>query len=398
MNPTVVVAGSLAQKPGRGGHAWVFLQYLLGFRRLGFDVVFVDRLAGEPAAPEDRSRALGWVSAIMRGAGLSDRFAVLDQGGRSAAGLPLDGVVAALEESALLLNVNGFLSDPELLGRAPRPVYLDIDPGVPQIWREQGLHDAFAGHEAFATFGERVGQEGCRIPTCGLPWIPTRPPVVLAEWPQVPAAPDRIFTSVASWRGAYGPLEHEGVSYGLRVHEFRRYAAVPHRVGARFSVALDIHSADASDAALLEAGGWTLVDPLVVAGDPESYRSFIRGSSAEFQVAKGMYVASGSGWFSDRSACYLASGRPVVAQDTGSPVPCGAGLLRFRTPREAVRAASEVLSSYPEHRREARRLAERHLDSDLVLSRLLGDLGIGSPPPDPTVAPGRRRRLTGVTT
>ena len=387
----MVVAGAVAQKPGRGGHAWVFLQYLLGFVRLGYDVVFLDRLDAE--GPE-RARGLGWVDLVMRRFGLGDAYAVLGPDGASLAGLSRDRVVAHLERSSLVLNVNGFLTDPDLLGRAPLRVYLDIDPGFPQIWRASGLHDAFRGHDAFATFGERIGRPGCDIPTGGLRWVATRPPVVLREWP-VALPPDRpVFTSVASWRGAYGPLDHAGRTYGLRVHEFRPLAGVPRRVAARFELALDIHAGDEGDAKLLRRGGWSLLDPTAVAGDPWSYRRFIRGSSAEFMVAKGMYVTSRSGWFSDRSACYLSTGRPVVAQDTGSRLPVGAGLLTFRDPDDAVRAAAEVLAEYEHHARAARRLAEDHLDSDRVLTRLLANLGVA--PPRRALAPSAGRPLAPV--
>jgi hypothetical protein len=186
------------------------------------------------------------------------------------------------------------------------------------------------------------------------------------------------FTSVVTWRGAYGPLEYMGHSYGLRVHEFRKFAALPCQSGLPFELALDIHPGETSDLELLRRSGWSLVDPRRVAGDPWTYQAFVRYSAAEFGVAKNMYVASNSGWFSDRSICYLASGKPVLAQDTGfsQHYPCGSGLVPFATLDEAVEGARHINANYPRHARAARELAEEYFDSDMVLRRLLTKLGV----------------------
>jgi hypothetical protein len=141
-----------------------------------------------------------------------------------------------VRSSALLLNVMGYLDDPELLAAAPRRVFLDLDPGFPQMWRELGLHDAFAGHDAFVTVGTRVGLPGSEVPTCGLPWIRTLPPVDLASWPVTAAPGGGAFTSIATWRGPFGPVDFGGRRYGLRVHEFRRFTELPARTDARLEV------------------------------------------------------------------------------------------------------------------------------------------------------------------
>jgi hypothetical protein len=386
VTPTAVVAGSIAQKPGRGGHAWVFLQYILGLARLGFNIVFMDRL--DPSAfldsdgrscPPERSVGVAWLARIMRGFGLGEAWAVLGPGGRPIAGMSSDDLAKGLDRSALLLNINGFLTEPDLLDRVPRRVFLDIDPGFPQMWQELGLHDSFVGHDDFVTVGANIGRPGCEVPTCGVRWIPTRPPVVLEHWTPEAIRPSGSFTSVATWRGAYGPVEYRGRKYGPRAHEFRKFADVPRRSGGRFVIALDIHPDDSRDIELLESGGWSLIDPRAVAGDPGAYRDFVRRSAAEFTVAKGMYVQSRGGWFSDRSACYLASGRPVLAQDTGleSQYPTGKGLVLFETPEDAIRGVEEIRSDYEGHARAARRLAEEFFDSDIVLSELLSSLQIG---------------------
>ena len=371
---TIVVAGSLAQKPGHGGHAWVFLQYLLGFRRLGWDVLFVDELPAESASP---SLAVDHLAGVMSSFGLDGAWSVLDGAGGTRAGLPMAEVVARTRRSALLLNVMGYLRADEVLAAAPRRVFLDIDPGFPQMWHAQGLADVFAGHDDFVTIGENIGAADCHIPTCGLEWLTTPQPIVLDQWPLRPE-PGRAVTSVATWRGAYASVDYQGRSYGLRAHELRRFAALPAASPLPLILALAIHAADRADRELLESSGWQLIEPSTVAADPWSYRAFVQGSAAELMIAKNMYVRARSGWFSDRSLCYLASGRPVIAQDTGfaSRYPTGLGLLAFTTFDEAAAALHEVAAEPAKHGQAARELAETFFDSDLVLGRLLQRLGL----------------------
>jgi hypothetical protein len=277
-----------------------------------------------------------------------------------------------VETSALLLNVNGFIVDDEVLGRARLRVFLDIDPGFGQMWRELGLHDAFRGHDAYVTVGERIGEPDCTIPTSGLEWITTPQPVLLDLWPVRSDGGER-FTSVASWRGPFGPLEYEGKTYGLRVHEFRKFVRLPSLSRQSFEIALDIDPGEVDDLALLRDHGWSLADPSAVAGDPWAYRRYVQQSKAELMIAKNMYVESRSGWFSDRSICYLASGKPVLAQRTGfeERYPTGAGLVAFGTLDEALEGAEEISRDYRRHALAARSLAEEHFDSRKVLGRLL---------------------------
>jgi hypothetical protein len=377
----VVVAGAVAQRPGYGGHTWVFLQYLLGFRRLGLDVLFVDQLTadmcvdgdGRPCPP-GTSANLRYVQRVMSAFGFDDDYAVLLDDGASF-GCSRGEVEQRLRDADLLLNVMGYLDDIELLALARRRVYLDIDPGFGHMWAALGLADPFAGHDAYVTVGENVGAPDCAIPTGGLNWSVTAQPIVLEHW-SVADGPGRAVTSVGSWRGPYGPVEHAGHVYGLRVHEFRKFFALPRLTGAPLEMALDIDAAEGPDLRGLEEGGWSLVDPAVVAGDPWSYREYVNASKGELCVAKGMYVDTNSGWFSDRSICYLAGGRPVLAQETGFSRyhPTGEGLLAFRNLDEAV-AGLETFRSDPErHRRAARAIAEEHFDSDRVLPRLLDEV------------------------
>jgi hypothetical protein len=384
MAKAITLAGSLAQRPRRGGHTWVFLQYLLGFKALGKEVTFVDRLEPEMCTDEagrqcplEESVNLRYMEEVMRRFELDGRWSLLYDGGSRHLGLSREELLDRVGRSAFILNVNGFLADEEVLARAPLRVFLDIDPGFGQMWNELGLSNIFEGHDAYVTIGENLGAADCAVPDCGLEWITTPQPVVLDRWPAAPASGDS-FTSIGSWRGPFAPIEYQGKTYGLRVHETRKFAALPRLVDEPFEMALDIDAADATDVALLRENGWQLVDPVRVAGDPWIYQDYIRRSLAEFMVAKSMYVEARSGWFSDRSICYLATGRPVLAQDTGfeRSYPTGDGLLSFRTLEDASAGAADITARYPEHVRAARAVAERYFDSRKVLSRLLESLGV----------------------
>lgn len=375
----VVVAAALAQRPDRGGHAWVVLSYLLGFCRLGWSVTLVDRLpleacvdrTGAPVAPV-HSVGYAYARAVLDRFGLADRYRLLVDGRAEPVGSSRAELRAELRGADFLLNIMGFLDDAELRADARRRAFLDIDPGFPQMWADLGLADVIDGHDAFLTVGTHVGNAGCRVPTLGRTWQATLPPIVMEQWP-VQDGPGRAITTVASWRGPFGPVEHDGTRYGLRAHEFRPLAGIAERVDWPVEVALDIDPTDAADRDRLVAGGWQLADPVAVASTPDDYRRYVQTSTAELMVAKGIYVHTASGWFSDRSACYLASGRPVIAQDTGvgAHLPTGDGLLVFRTAAEAEAGIADVLARYHHHRDAARALAEDHLDSDKVLPALI---------------------------
>lgn len=356
----------------------MFLQYLIGLRRLGWDVVFIDRL--EPgmcvdelgdACSVDASVNLAYVDRVMGEFGFAGDYCVLDSAGGRAFGLTRPALEHRLRGSEVLLNVMGYLTEPELLAMPRLRAFLDIDPGFTQMWHALGLAEMVAGHDVYVTVGENIGSSDCTIPTCGVEWITTPPPVVLDQWPVAGRAAESI-TGIGAWRGPYGPVCYGDVEYGLRVHEFRRLADLPARCGSpTFAYALDIDPVETLDIERLTSGGWRLLEPRAVAGTPEAYREFIQGSIAELMVAKSMYVKSRSGWFSDRSACYLASGRPVIAQDTGRGGRHTAGLLTFTTADEAIHAVEQVLGDYPLHRRAAREVAEADFDSDHVLARLV---------------------------
>jgi hypothetical protein len=390
--PVAVVAGAIAQRPRVGGHAWVFLNWLLGLQSIGFEVLFLDRLDGDmqscPGVPVDRSAEWSWLDAVMAGAGLQGRFALLHDAGRESLGLRRSEVLARCRKDAVLFNVMGFLDDEELLATVGHRIFVDIDPGFPQMWHADGLDRPFTGHDAFVTVGLAVGDRDCSVPTCDRHWVTTTPPVALDAWPMTAPLSGRVradhhgsrarLTTVATWRGPNGPVEFEGVTYGLRAHEQRAYRHLPNQFPqVTCELALDIDDADAADATALIDGGWQLVDPRQVAGTTQDYQAYIANSDAELMVAKGMYVRSRGGWFSDRSACYLASGRPVIAQDTGwtDYLPAGEGLLSFADPDEAEECIATVTGDLHRHSRVARSIAVECFDARKVLPSVLARCG-----------------------
>jgi hypothetical protein len=376
---SVAVAGSVAQRPGVGGHAWVFLNYLLGLRKLGHDVVFIDRLTPEMVEPGidiHRSPQARWLHCVMAANDLDGSYRLLIEGTAEKNSDERGALLECLRRTDLLIDVNGFLGDAELLAAPEVTAFLDIDPAIQQMWESLGLADLFSGHDLHFTVGENIGRPSCGVPTCGLDWTATRPPIVLEEWPQV--GEGWGFTTVASWRGPYGTIEYRGETFGLRVHEFRGLIGMAGKVEDDLAIALDIDADDQADAEALREAGWQLLDPVEVAGDPEAYRSFIQGSRAELSIAKNVYVRSRCGWFSDRSACYLASGRPVLAQDTGYPknLPTGEGLLSFAELDEAVEGVESIRQNWSGHSRAAREIAAEYFDSNMILRRMLDAAGI----------------------
>lgn len=369
----VVVAGALANKAGSAGEAWVRMSWVRGLQELGLDVRFVEELA----AGQDTPPALRWFETVTTRFGLTDRATLLVDG-ESRIGPPADRL-GAFARDATLVNISGHLAEPSLLHAFSRRVMVDIDPGYTQFWHAAGLPGArVEGHELHFTIGELIGTPECPIPTGGIDWLAVRPPVVLSDWPVVAAPEPRRFTTIGSWRGAFGPVEHEGRTYGLKVHEFRKFIELPSRSPHAFEIALDIDPADAADRIALEAGGWQLVDPRAVAGDPDGFRSYVQGSGAEFSVAQGVYVQTGCGWFSDRTTRYLASGRPALVQDTGfsRKLPVGDGLVAFTTLAEAIHGAEEIMRRYDEHCEAARAIAVEHFDAAAVLPRFCEQAGV----------------------
>lgn len=378
---TIVMSGMIAADPHQGGATWAVLQYLLGLARLGHDVYFVEPVQHAALRPTGSSLSDSTNAAYFRQVsgefGLANHSALLLAGTRQTVGLGYAQLLEAARRATLLLNISGMLTDLALLESIRVRVYLDLDPAFVQLWTAaQGIDMRFAGHTHFVTIGLNIGRPDCPVPVCGREWITTPQPVVLEHWPVAGTIRHDALTTVGHWRG-YGSIEHEGRFYGQKAHSLRRFITLPTQTREKFLLALAIHPGEAADLKALSQNRWGLMDPAQVAGTPSAYRQFIGGSKAEFGIAKSGYVVSRCGWFSDRSICYLASGRPVLAQDTGftDHYPAGEGLLPFQTCEDVLAGIDALNTDYTRHARAARALAEEYFDSDRVLGRLLDRIG-----------------------
>ena len=368
--PSVIVSGMIAATPGQGGAAWAVLQYLLGLRRLGCEVHFMEPVEGRALGPQAR-----YADQVMTEFGFDRRWALIPDDGTDPVGMTGTEIRAATAGADLLLSISGMLTDPDLIEAVPVRAFLDLDPAFTQLWNAEGVDLRFDAHTHFVSLADRIGAPDSPIPDGGREWITTLPPVVLERWPAAQRLERRSLTTVGHWR-SYGSIHHDGVHYGQKAHSLRPLIDLPNLIEPSFELALGIHPDEVEDLAALRDNGWGLLDPAKLTRTPDDYRRFVQGSWAEFGLAKSGYAVSDSGWFSDRSACYLASGRPVIAQDTGFArrLPAGAGLFAFSTADDVVAAVAELERDYERHQRAAREIAIEHLDSDRVLGSLLGRL------------------------
>jgi hypothetical protein len=374
----IAVLGYVVRGPF-GGMVWHHLQYVLGLARLGHDVLFVedsDDYAScyDPARRVmdiDPSYGLRFAAEAFGLVGLDDRWAYHDAHNSRWHGPRAADARRFCASADLVLNLSGATSLRPWMMEAPARVLVDTDPGFTQI---RHLTDPVAAgrarqHTAFFSFGENLAPDRSAVPDDGLPWQATRQPLVPEAWPLTPAPASGFLTTVMQW-DSYPAREYGGVSYGMKSESFEPYADLPARVGPWFELAV---GSPAVPLGRLRAAGWHLRDPQDVAGDPASYQRYIRHSRGEFAVAKHGYVVGRTGWFSERSVGYLASGRPVVVQDTGftSWLEAGAGVLAFRTPDEAAAAVEEVLRRGRFHGKAAREIARSYFDARAVLTHLI---------------------------
>jgi hypothetical protein len=373
----ILLSGMIAADPEQGGATWAVLQYLLGLRRLGHQVVFVESVPASSLCPRevplDRTRNAAYFGRVMRDFGFESASALMVAGTHETVGLSYDEIRRVARSADVLINISGMLTDLELTGDIPCRTYLDLDPAFNQLWHaHQGCDMRFQGHTHFVTIGLAIGRPDCAVPTCGLSWITTPQPVVLSCWPVAHRITHDALTTVGHWR-SYGSIEHNGVFYGQKAHSLRQLITLPALTTEKFMLALAIHPDERNDLNALAANGWHLLAPAEMTGTPAEYQRFIQGSWAEFGIAKSGYVASRCGWFSDRSLCYLASGRPVLAQETGFSefIPVGRGLFAFESTEDVLAAIDELRANYAFHACAARAIAEDVFDSDKVLSRLL---------------------------
>jgi hypothetical protein len=337
-------------------------------------VHFVEHVADD--APFDPEVHLAWFNEVIGQFGLAGRASLVRGDGHEIYCSRRADLLSLAENADLLVNISGNLRWEPMLQRMRRKAYVDIDPGYTQVWHESGISQ-LAEHDHYFTIAHNIGQFGCTIPMAGLPWKVTRQPVVLEQWPVTTAADPGRFTTVASWRGAFGPIDIAGQRLGVKAHEFRRIITLPRQVPQRMEIALNIDSGDAADRQTLLSNGWHLADPSRVSRSPDDFRRYVQSSGGECSAVQGVYVSTKSGWFSDRTIRYLASGRPALIQDTGygQYLPTGMGLVSFTTPDEAVAGAARIDADYAAHATAARQIAEKHFASDVVLPRFLDDLG-----------------------
>src|SRR5216117_1672947 len=386
MSTVVMSVYKVASFPDGGGHFWVYLQYALGLRRLGCDVYWLEQI--RPARDPERGAAmLSTFMERMKRFGFEGRT-LLYRAGPDFIGCSRAEAEDVLRRADLVLNFH-YAMDPGLLACARRTALVDIDPGLLQFWISTGQL-AVPPHDCYLTTGDTVGMPQARFPDCGLPWIHIRPPVCLDLWPFTYDAASEVFTTVSSWSSASWLKMDQGgksvlVDNTKRV-AFLDFLDLPRHTSQPLELALYLTDrdpdgqarrkqadADAADRARLERHGWCVRDSRDVAGSPESYRGYIQRSRGEFSAAKPSCMAFQNAWVSDRTVCYLASGKPAVVQDTGarSYLPDGEGLLRFTSLEEAVDALAQINGAYLRHCRTAREIAETHFDAPRVLENAL---------------------------
>lgn len=376
----ILVLGLMGQYP-MAGVGWQALQYLLGLSRLGYDVFYAEDSGAPPYDParltvtDDPAPNVEFVRSGMERIGLGDRWIYWDLGTERWFGLGREALFELYRTAGSIWNLCGATRLRPEHRQGAKLVYVETDPVYEQfrIARgDPGAREIAEEHDVLFTYGENLGNEDCPVPLSGLTWHPTRPPVVCDLWEGSTVAEPQWFSTIATWENKGKDVEFGGTTYRWSKHlNFLHYLPVPRMLGIEFEVAIE--PPGEREAALLRDSGWRTVSPLAISADLGTYASFIRDSRGEFTVAKDIYVRPNSGWFSDRSVCYLAAGRPVVTQDTGFGkfVPAGRGLLSYRDLDEACAAVKRVNEDYRAHCAAARAIAREHFAAERVLGRML---------------------------
>ena len=383
----IVVTGGLGAMPF-AGVAWQIMHYLEGFRRLGHRVHYLEDSGSWPYDPEretiseDPGPALRYVARHLARCNLERDWAFRDGATGELHGMTERELAAVIERADVLVNVSGFTVLGEALRSIPTRLYLETDPVLPQIEiakGEQFTIDLLASHTHHFSFGENLGNPDCTVPIEVFTYFPTRQPVVLDWWEpeSMRAGADQAFTTIASWKQEAKDVEWQGriLTWSKDV-QFTPYLELPSRVARSLEMSLAI--SDDASVEMLRRAGWRIKPAAPLSRDVDAYRSYIRTSAGEFSVAKEQYALTRSGWFSDRTATYLAAGRPAVVQDTGfgCALPTGEGLLPFSTADEAVTALEAIDMDYERHARAARSIAEEYLATERVLSKMLSDASL----------------------
>ena len=368
------------------GVTFQFLHYLLGLRRLGYDVYYVEdsgRWVYDPRINDLSPHASGNVDAVapvLEAHGFAGHWAFRGNypDGRCY-GMEEEAILGLYRDADVMLNVTGGQEMREEHLVCPRRIYVESDPFASQVRVAQGDEATIAAldaHDTHFSFGENIGHEGCAVPVGRYDWLPTRQPVSMDLWETDPAPPGAAYTTVTTWHNRGKGVVHEGETYHwTKDREFELFLDLPRRRPARFELAV---SADDDARTRLADHGWHQVDSVHVSGDIGRYRSYIAGSRAEFTVARDQYVRPRTGWFSDRSACYLAAGRPVVTQETGFSrvLPTGEGLFAFATMDDVLGAVDAIEGDYRRHSRCAREIAAEYFSAEQVLTGLMDRAGL----------------------
>jgi hypothetical protein len=389
----IVVLGYIVRGP-IGGMAWHHLQYVLGLKQLGHEVLFLEDSDDYPSCYDPSNHSIGtdptyglrFAERAFDQLGLRDCWAYFDGHHTGWNGPASDNALSFCNDAEVVLNVSGVNRIRSWHRQIPVRVLIDTDPIFTQIrhLKDAEAYARAAKHNAFFSFGELIHSSDSAIPNDGFDWHPTRQPVVLDAWPFSKGPTDRPFTTVMQWE-SYPAIEWNGQRFGMKGDSFSVLDDLPARVQSPLELALGGESAPRRE---LERAGWKIVDPLVVARDITSYQEYLRMSRGELSVAKHGYVAAQCGWFSERTACYLATGRPAVVQDTGFSrhLPCGAGLWSFNDAAAAAGAIENIDANYDAECRSARELAVAYFDSRKVLVSLLERAFDMAKRPNPTVA------------
>ncbi len=375
----IIVLGYIVRGP-LGGLVWHHLQYIMGLAALGHDVYFIEDSGDSLWCCYDPTRhltdtdptyGLQLARRAFESVGLGGRWAYYDAHTSRWLGPCADRILSICATADLVLNLGGVAALRPWVMQIPVRALIDTDPVFTQIQHLTNavIWDQVLHHTAFLSFGENIGLSWCAIPQDGLLWQPARQPICLDAWPVTTGPVTGKFTTVMQWE-SYATHEYGRIRYGMKADSFGPYMDLPKRTGASLELAV---GSPAAPRALLTRAGWEIRDPLEIALDPWMYQQYIRQSKAEFTVAKHGYVISRSGWFSERSAAYLASGRPVVTQETGFSdwLEVGSGVMAFNTPEEALGAIEEVNARYEFHCQAARAIAEEYFDARKVLTRLI---------------------------
>ncbi len=378
--PTVVIAPyNVAAFPEGGGFFWLYLQYVLGFRQLGWEVYWLEAFRTKGRAQEEAA-ALDTFRARMEQYGLGGKSILyLTHSKRPPPELPAeyltmsrDEAEAVYERADLLLNFH-YGINPTLLARFRRTVLVDIDPGLLQFWISRG-QISVPRHDMYFTTAEGVGRKDGKIPDCGLTWIQIRPCVCLEHWPYVFDAHSEAFTTVSLWDSGDWVRDSVETYENTKRVAFLDYTELPRLTNSPLELALFLRrDRDNQERGLLESRGWRIRHSRDVAGTPETYRSYIQQARGEFSCAKPSYMKLQTAWVSDRSVCFLASGKPVVVQHTGPSafLPNGEGMFRFSTLKEAADALAAINADYERHCRAARKLAETYFDARQVVEKIV---------------------------